>query len=129
MENSTTSMEYCTIFLQNNIPQNSHTLSISAVHIMQHLSSLKRIRIFNAQNKEKNAMRREVNRADIGGKSGNKVKDCHVTIIRSLLSQIKENSLRVLLTYRKLFTINTKIAVEFIINSCIVYYKRYPSLL
>ena len=129
MENNTTSMEYCTIFLQNNIPQNSHTLSISAVHIMQHLSSLKRIRIFNAQNKEKNAMRREVNRADIGGKSGNKVKDCHVTIIRSLLSQIKENSLRVLLTYRKLFTINTKIAVEFIINSCIVYYKRSPYLL
>ena len=75
------------------------------------------------KNREKNAMRREVNRADIGGKSGNKVKDCHVTIIRSLLSQIKENSLRVLLTYRKLFTINTKIAVEFIINSCIVYYK------
>ena len=71
------------------------------------------------KNREKNAMRREVNRADIGGKSGNKVKDCHVTIIRSLLSQIKENSLRVLLTYRKLFTINTKIAVEFIINSCI----------
>ena len=70
-------------------------------------------------------MRREVNRADIGGKSGNKVKDCHVTIIRSLLSQIKE----VLLTYRKLFTINTKIAVEFIINSCIVYYKRSPHLL
>lgn len=129
MENSTTSMEYCTIFLQNNIPQNSHTLSISAVHIMQHLSSLKRIRIFNAQNKEKNAMRREVNRADIGGKSGNKVKDCHVTIIRSLLSQIKENSLRVLLTYRKLFTINTKIAVEFIINSFIVYNKRSPRLL
>lgn len=129
MENSTTSMEYCTIFLQNNIPQNSHTLSISVVHIMQHLSSLKRIRIFNAQNKEKNAMRREVNRADIGGKSGNKVKDCHVTIILSLLSQIKENSLRVLLTYRKLFTINTKIAVEFIINSCIVYYKRSPHLL
>ena len=129
MENNTTSMEYCTILLQNNIPQNSHTLSISAVHIMQHLSSLKRIRIFNAQNKEKNAMRREVNRADIGGKSGNKVKDCHVTIIRSLLSQIKENSLRVLLTYRKLFTINTKIAVEFIINSCIVYYKRSPYLL
>ena len=62
-------------------------------------------------------MRREVNRADIGGKSGNKVKDCHVTIIRSLLSQIKENSLRVLLTYRKLFTINTKIAVEFIIKN------------
>ena len=60
-------------------------------------------------------MRREVNRADIGGKSGNKVK-VHVTIIRSLLSQIKENSLRVLLTYRKLFTINTKIAVEFIIR-------------
>lgn len=78
------------------------------------------------KNREKNAMRREVNRADIGGKSGNKVKDCHVTIIRSLLSQIKENSLRVLLTYRKLFTINTKIAVEFIINSCIVYYKRSP---
>ena len=81
------------------------------------------------KNREKNAMRREVNRADIGGKSGNKVKDCHVTIIRSLLSQIKENSLRVLLTYRKLFTINTKIAVEFIINSCIVYYKRSPHLL
>ena len=119
-------MEYCTIFLQNNIPQNSHTLSISAVHIMQHLSSLKRIRIFNAQNKEKNAMRREVNRADIGGKSGNKVKDCHVTIIRSLLSQIKENSLQVLLTYRKLFTINTKIAVEFIINSCIVIINGLP---
>ena len=38
MENSTTSMEYCTIFLQNNIPQNSHALSISVVHIMQHLS-------------------------------------------------------------------------------------------
>ena len=73
------------------------------------------------KNREKNAMRREVNRADIGGKSGNKVKDCHVTI--------KENSLRVLLTYRKLFTINTKIAVEFIINSCIVYYKRSPHLL
>ena len=74
-------------------------------------------------------MRREVNRADIGGKSGNKVKDCHVTIIRSLLSQIKENSLRVLLTYRKLFTINTKIAVEFkivasfIINGLPIYYK------
>ena len=116
MENSTTSMEYCTIFLQNNIPQNSHALSISVVHIMH-------------KNREKNAMRREVNRADIGGKSGNKVKDCHVTIIRSLLSQIKENSLRVLLTYRKLFTINTKIAVEFIINSCIVYYKRSPHLL
>lgn len=81
------------------------------------------------KNREKNAMRREVNRADIGGKSGNKVKDCHVTIIRSLLSQIKENFLRVLLTYRKLFTINTKIAVEFIINSCIVYYKRSPHLL
>ena len=32
------------------------------------------------KNREKNAMRREVNRADIGGKSGNKVKDCHVTI-------------------------------------------------
>ena len=58
------------------------------------------------KNREKNAMRREVNRADIGGKSGNKVKDC-----------------------RKLFTINTKIAVEFIINSCIVYYKRSPHLL
>ena len=28
------------------------------------------------KNREKNAMRREVNRADIGGKSGNKVKDC-----------------------------------------------------
>ena len=81
------------------------------------------------KNREKNPMRRKVNRADIGGKSGNKVKDCHVTIIRSLLSQIKENSLRVLLTYRKLFTINTKIAVEFIINSCIVYYKRSPHLL
>ena len=49
MENSTTSMEYCTIFLQNNIPQNSHALSISVVHIMQHLSSLIKIRIFNAQ--------------------------------------------------------------------------------
>ena len=129
MENNTTSMEYCTILLQNNIPQSSHALFTSAAHIMQHTSSLKRIRIFNAQNKEKNAMRREVNRADIGGKSGNKVKDCHVTIIRSLLSQIKENSLQVLLTYRKLFTINTKIAVEFIINSCIVYYKRSPHLL
>ena len=129
MENSTTSMEYCTIFLQNNIPQNSHTLSISVVHIMQHLSSLKRIRIFNAQNKEKNAMRREVNRADIGGKSGNKVKDYCVTIIRCLPSQIKENSLWSLLTYRKLFTLNTKIAVEFIINSFIVYYKRSPHLL
>lgn len=129
MENSTTSMEYCTIFLQNNIPQNSHTLSISAVHIMQHLSSLKRIRIFNAQNKEKNAMRREKNQAIIGGKSGNKVKVCHVAIIRSLLSQIKENSLRPLLTHRKLFTLNTKIAVEFIINSFIVYYKRSPHLL
>ena len=129
MENSTTSMEYCTIFLQNNIPQNSHTLSISAVHIMQHLSSLKRIRIFNAQNKEKNAMRREVNRADIGGKSGNKVKDYCVTIIRCLPSQIKENYLWSLLTYRKLFTLNTKIAVEFIINSFIVYYKRSPHLL
>ena len=53
--------------------------------------------------REKNAMRRKVNRADIGGKSGNKVKDCHVTIIRSLLSQIKENSLRVLLTYNTPF--------------------------
>ena len=74
-------------------------------------------------------MRREVNRADIGGKSGNKVKDCHVTIIRSLLSQIKENSLRVLLTYRKLFTINTKIAVEFIINRETVYNNRCNYLL
>lgn len=81
------------------------------------------------KNKEKNAMRREKNQAIIGGKSGNKVKVCHVAIIRSLLSQIKENSLRVLLTYRKLFTINTKIAVEFIINSFIVYYKRSPHLL
>ena len=42
---------------------------------------------------------------------------------------IKENSLWSLLTYRKLFTLNTKIAVEFIINSFIVYYKRPPSLL
>ena len=49
MENSTTSMEYCTILLQNNIPQSSHALFTSAVHIMQHTSSLKRIRIFNAQ--------------------------------------------------------------------------------
>lgn len=64
-----------------------------------------------------------------GGKSGNKVKVCHVAIIRSLLSQIKENSLRVLLTHRKLFTLHTKIAVEFIINSFIVYYKRSPHLL
>ena len=61
-------------------------------------------------------MRQEVNRADIGGKSGNKVKDYCVTIIRCLPSQIKENSLWSLLTYRKLFTLNTKIAVEFIIN-------------
>ncbi len=81
------------------------------------------------KNREKNTMRQEVNRADIGGKSGNKVKDCHVTIIRSLLSQIKENSLRSLLTYRKLFTLNTKIAVEFIINSFIVYYKTVSHLL
>ena len=57
------------------------------------------------KNKEKNAMRREKNQAIIGGKSGNKVKVCHVAIIRSLLSQIKENSLRVLLTHRKLFTL------------------------
>lgn len=61
-------------------------------------------------------MRQEVNRADIGGKSGNKVKDYCVTIIRCLPSQIKENSLWSLLTYRKLFTLNTKIAVEFIIT-------------
>lgn len=81
------------------------------------------------KNKEKNAMRREKNQAIIGGKSGNKVKVYHVAIIRSLLSQIKENSLRVLLTHRKLFTLNTKIAVEFIINSFIVYYKRSPHLL
>ena len=81
------------------------------------------------KNKEKNAMRREKNQAIIGGKSGNKVKVCHVAIIRSLLRQIKENSLRVLLTHRKLFTLNTKIAVEFIINSFIVYYKRSPHLL
>ena len=81
------------------------------------------------KNKEKNAMRREKNQAIIGGKSGNKVKVCHVAIIRSLLSQIKENSLWSLLTYRKLFTLNTKIAVEFIINSFIVYYKRSPHLL
>ena len=81
-------------------------------------------------NKEKNAMRREKNQAILGGgESGNKVKVCHVAIIRSLLSQIKENSLRVLLTHRKLFTLNTKIAVEFIINSFIVYYKRSPHLL
>ena len=81
------------------------------------------------KNKEKNAMRREKNQAIIGGKSGNKVNVCHVAIIRSLLSQIKENSLWSLLTYRKLFTLNTKIAVEFIINSFIVYYKRSPHLL
>ena len=81
------------------------------------------------KNKEKNAMRREKNQAIIGGESGNKVKVCHVAIIRSLLSQIKENSLRPLLTHRKLFTLNTKIAVEFIINSFIVYYKRSPHLL
>ena len=81
------------------------------------------------KNKEKNAMRREKNQAIIGGKSGYKVKVCHVAIIRSLLSQIKENSLRPLLTHRKLFTLNTKIAVEFIINSFIVYYKRSPHLL
>ena len=74
-------------------------------------------------------MRQEKNQAIIGGKSGNKVKVCHVAIIRSLLSQIKENSLRPLLTYRKLFTLNTKIVVEFIINSFIVYYKRPSSLL
>lgn len=49
MENNTTSMEYCTILLQNNIPHSSHALSTSAAHIMQHLSSLIRIRIFNAQ--------------------------------------------------------------------------------
>ena len=49
MENNTTSMEYCTILLQNNIPQSSHALFTSAAHIMQHTSSLKRIRIFNAQ--------------------------------------------------------------------------------
>ena len=75
------------------------------------------------KNREKSTMRQEVNRADIGGKSGNKVKDYCVTIIRCLPSQIKENSLWSLLTYRKLFTLNTKIAVEFIINSFIVYYK------
>ena len=69
------------------------------------------------KNREKSTMRQEVNRADIGGKSGNKVKDYCVTIIRCLPSQIKENSLWSLLTYRKLFTLNTKIAVEFIINS------------
>lgn len=78
------------------------------------------------KNREKSTMRQEVNRADIGGKSGNKVKDYCVTIIRSMQSQIKENSLRPLLTYRKLFTLNTKIAVEFIINSFIVYNKRSP---
>ena len=81
------------------------------------------------KNREKSTMRQEVNRADIGGKSGNKVKDYCVTIIRCLPSQIKENSLWSLLTYRKLFTLNTKIAVEFIINSFIVYYKRSPHLL
>ena len=63
MENSTTSMEYCTIFLQNNIPQNSHALSISVVHIMQHLSSLIKIRIFNAQKEGEE-------RNETGGKSG-----------------------------------------------------------
>ena len=76
------------------------------------------------KNREKSTMRQEVNRADIGGKSGNKVKDYCVTIIRSMQSQIKENSLRSLLTYRKLFTLNTKIAVEFIINGETVYNKR-----
>ena len=81
------------------------------------------------KNREKSTMRQEVNRADIGGKSGNKVKDYCVTIIRSMQSQIKENSLRPLLTYRKHFTLNTKIAVEFIINSFIVYNKRSPRLL
>lgn len=81
------------------------------------------------KNREKSTMRQEVNRADIGGKSGNKVKDYCVTIIRCLPSQIKENSLWSLLTYRKLFTLNTKIVVEFIINSFIVYYKRSPHLL
>ncbi|MDC2080845.1 hypothetical protein PO060_15515 [Bacteroides thetaiotaomicron] len=40
MENSTTSMEYCTILLPNNIPQSSHALSTSAAHIMQHTPSL-----------------------------------------------------------------------------------------
>ena len=50
------------------------------------------------KNREKSTMRQEVNRADIGGKSGNKVKDYCVTIIRSMQSQIKENSLRPLLT-------------------------------
>ena len=44
MENSKTSMEYCTILLQNNL-----ALSISGVHIMHYLSSLIKIRIFNAQ--------------------------------------------------------------------------------
>ena len=81
------------------------------------------------KNREKSTMRQEVNRADIGGKSGNKVKDYCVTIIRCLPSQIKENYLWSLLTYRKLFTLNTKIAVEFIINTFIVYYKRSPHLL
>lgn len=81
------------------------------------------------KNREKSTMRQEKNQAIIGGKSGNKVKVCHVAIIRSLLSQIKENSLRPLLTYRKLFTLHTKIVVEFIINSFIVYYKRSPHLL
>lgn len=76
------------------------------------------------KNREKSTMRQEVNRADIGGKSGNKVKDYYVAIIRSMQSQIKGNSLWALLTYRKLFTLNTKIAVEFIINSIIVYNKR-----
>lgn len=32
------------------------------------------------KNREKSTMRQEVNRADIGGKSGNKVKDYCVTI-------------------------------------------------
>lgn len=81
------------------------------------------------KNREKSTMRQEVNRADIGGKSGNKVKDYYVAIIRSMQSQIKGNSLWSLLTYRKLFTLNTKIAVEFIINSIIVYNKRSPRLL
>ena len=62
MENNTTSMEYCTI-LQNNIPQSSHALFTSAAHIMQHTSSLKRIRIFNAQKQGE-----EHN--ETGGKSG-----------------------------------------------------------
>lgn len=81
------------------------------------------------KNREKSTMRQEANRADIGGKSDNKVKDYCVAIIRSMQSQIKGNSLWALLTYRKLFTLNTKIAVEFIINSFIVYNKRSPHLL